>query len=206
MQLFQRLLLGGHDVRQLDVTRLVQTQVSGHHCRQRQQTDGFRPPSISRVTVTLSAARSTDAKVPLPRHASQCAQHLTSLVGIVIDCLFAQNHQTRFSLATIAFSSLATASGCSSASVSTSATIAPIAIAVRICSSRAAGTHRYHNEFRLPCRPLSNEPLLQQRFHRKGSSTFDVGDIHIATVSLDSYLDVVIHNAFYNDQSFPYLS
>ena len=101
------------------------------------------PPSISRVTSIVAASpdaiASFEAKVPCAQPSRAASIWPVWLQSSSIACLPRMTRRG-FSLATIAFSSLATASGCSSASVTTwMPRSAPIASAVRIVSCACCG-------------------------------------------------------------------
>ena len=79
--------LGGHDVGQLDVARLVQAQVGGQHGRQA-ELDGFRPPSTSRVTFTEPSPSSTfEANVPCAQPSSAAVIWPVWLASSSMACL-----------------------------------------------------------------------------------------------------------------------
>ena len=97
------------------------------------------PPSTSRVTVMVSPSTvSLLAKVPCDQPSSAASIGPVALMSSSIACL-PRMMSPGFSSSAIAFSSLATASGCRSTSVSTKMPrSAPIASAVRIVSAHWA--------------------------------------------------------------------
>ncbi len=203
-QLIDRLLLRLHDVGQRGIARLVEAQIGGHHRRQLE---------LDRLEAAIDLARHQRlAALDLElrgegalRPAEQCRQHLPGLVAVVVDRLLAEDDRAAAaSFSTMAFSSLATASGCSSASVEH--------MDAAIGAHGQRGADRLLAGLRSRSRPRSISVATPASLSRTASSTaisskgfIDILTLAVSTpglVRLHPHLDVVVDDALDGDENF----
>ena len=135
----------------------------------RAQGQVSRPPSTSAGHCLLPPPPPLRRRWPAA--GQQRGQHLAGLVAVVVDGLFAQDDELGLFLCRPGpLRSLATARGCSSASVSTRmARSAPMAMAVRRVSWHWATPHGDGDDFGGDAFFFQAHGLFQRRFRRKGS-------------------------------------
>ena len=137
------------------------------------------------------------------RPAQQRRQHLAGRAHVVVDRLLAEDDQLGCSLSAIAFSSLATASGCNSTSVSTRMPrSAPMASAVRIVSAHCGSRCETATISRGDALFLQADRLLDgdlvERVHRH----LHAGGLDAGAVRLHADLHVVVDHPLDRDQDF----
>src|SRR3990167_3921492 len=195
------LLLGLHDVGQRHVARLVQAQVGGDDGRQR-QAQGFQTAVDFTGHVHLAVDHLDLAGESALRQVGQGGEHLAGLVAVVVNGLFAQDHEAGLFLVHQRLEQLGHGQG-----------LQFFGGFHQDGAVRADGHGRAQGFLALGHAAgdgddFGDDTLLLQAhgfFHRdlvkRVHAHLDVGQVHAGLVCLDAHLDVVVHHAFDGDDN-----